>query len=379
VPTSGAGGVFGGTITGGNARAFSPAQTLSFAFDVPNGKKDLDVSVVLAKDPGDFLETVLIDPNGETPSISSNAVIDGKGGGTQRLGAQNTVANPLPGRWRYVVSVQNPVTGQELRQDFRGVVTFDRVQVRAAPALPTSPSVTLPAGTPVTVNVTIKNTGVAPLPIQADARLSGLTALQLVPQVTDASVKLPITVDDLTDLPAFLVPPGTKSASLTATSTTPVQVEFQSPGAGIDLFGDLRQAQAGSLVSTATDAVRSGSVTQGYWVTYVQQIGPFSNAGAPSGTSLLTATAVTQPFDSAVTSTVGDPYLPAVDATADGGAPVVIAPGATATIAVTITPTGAKGTVVSGILDLVTTPYGTRAFNTTGDVVASLPYTYTVD
>ena len=43
-----------------------------------------------------------------------------------------------------------------------------------------------------------------------------------------------------------------------------------------------------------------------------------------------------------------------------------------------MTPTGAKGTIVSGVLNLVTTPYGTNTFNTTGDVVASLPYTYTV-
>ena len=34
-------GSFTGTITGGNARAFSPAQTFTFAFDVPTGKRDL--------------------------------------------------------------------------------------------------------------------------------------------------------------------------------------------------------------------------------------------------------------------------------------------------------------------------------------------------
>ena len=144
VPTNGSYGVFGGTITGGNARGGAPAQTFSFAFDVPRGKKDLDVSTVLSKDPGDLLETVLVDPNGETPSIGSNVVFDGKAA-SQGAGAQNYVANPLPGRWRFVVVVLNPVTGNELRQDFRGVVAFDRVKVSASPAVPNSASVT-PAG-----------------------------------------------------------------------------------------------------------------------------------------------------------------------------------------------------------------------------------------
>ncbi|HVN11835.1 MAG TPA: S8 family serine peptidase [Kineosporiaceae bacterium] len=378
VPTSTGVGIFGGTITGGNARAFSPAQTFSFAFDVPKGKRDLDVDVVMAKDPGDVLQTVLIDPNDETPSISSNAVIDGKGGGTQGLGAQNTVANPLPGRWRYVVSVQNPVSGQEIRQDFRGVVTFDHVRVGASPALPTSPAVTLPAGAPVTVEVTVKNTGVAPLPVQTDARLNALTSLQLTPIVGQGQVPLPVSVDALGALPGFLLPPDTRSGGVTATSTSPVQIEWTSPGGGIDLFGDLRQAQGGNLVSTATDSNRTGNVTQGVWFAYPQQIGPFTNAGAPTGTSTIVSRVVTKAFDPAVTSSVGDPYLASVDPTAPTGAPVVIAPGASATITVTVTPAGAKGSVTSGVLNLVTTPYGTTSFNTTGDVVARLPYAYTV-
>ena len=37
-------GAFTGTITGGNARAFSPAQTFTYAFDVPKGKRDLVVN-----------------------------------------------------------------------------------------------------------------------------------------------------------------------------------------------------------------------------------------------------------------------------------------------------------------------------------------------
>ena len=80
-----------------------------------------------------------------------------------------------------------------------------------------------------------------------------------------------------------------------------------------------------------------------------------------------------------MTTSVGDPYLPAVDPTPSAGTPVVIAPGKSATITVTITATGATGSTVSGLLNLVTTPHGmANSFNTTGDVIATLPYGYTV-
>jgi len=77
-----------------------------------------------------------------------------------------------------------------------------------------------------------------------------------------------------------------------------------------------------------------------------------------------------------VTTSVGDPYLAAVDPTAPAGSPVIVAPGKTATITVTIKPAkGATGTF-NGLLNLVTTPIGTPAFNTTGDVLAVIPYSY---
>jgi hypothetical protein len=59
--------------------------------------------------------------------------------------------------------------------------------------------------------------------------------------------------------------------------------------------------------------------------------------------------------------------------------PVIINPGQTATINVTITPSGASGTAVHGTLyvdDLLDNvpPYG----QFTGDELAGLPYSYTV-
>jgi hypothetical protein len=379
VPTAGGNGAFTGTISGGNARSASPAQTFSYAFDVPRGKRDLDVSVTLAKDPGDLLEGVLVDPDGETPSISTNAAPDGSG--QLGLSMQNTVANPLPGRWRYVVVVQNPVSGQEFFQDFTGSVGFDRIGVSTSAG--TARSVALAAEVPGRATgrqftVTVRNPGPAPIAVQADPRTTALQKVQLAPQFAGSTFALPLDVEELSDVPAYLVPPGTQQVSLSAVSTVPAQVELQSPGGGIDLFGDLQQAQRGSTVSTATVRERApGTVGQGYWSTYVQEIGPFGDAGAPAGSTTLTATATTLGFDRSVTTSTGDPYLAAVDPTAaDPQKPVVVPPGGTGTISVTITPPASATGTVSGVLDLVTTPIGAALFNTTGDLLATVPYSY---
>ena len=122
----------------------------------------------------------------------------------------------------------------------------------------------------------------------------------------------------------------------------------------------------------------------------MQQIGPFTDAGAPAGTSTLTATAVTQPLDPAVTSAAGDPYAPGFTDQAPTGTPVQVSPGKTGGVKVTITPAGKSGTVVHGVVYLVTSPFtGTGtiagaisgalgAVQASGDVLAAVPYTYTI-
>jgi hypothetical protein len=131
-------------------------------------------------------------------------------------------------------------------------------------------------------------------------------------------------------------------------------------------------------------------VARGLWGTFVQQIGPFTDAGAPAGTSTLAATAVTQPLDPAVTSAAGDPYAPAFTGQAPTGTPVTVNPGQTGSLKVTITPAGKSGTVVHGVLYLVTSAFtgsglvgnaaagGLGAVDTSGDVLAAVPYTYTI-
>ena len=94
----------------------------------------------------------------------------------------------------------------------------------------------------------------------------------------------------------------------------------------------------------------------------------------------MTLTATTKAFDPAVTTAGGDLWTSAFDLSVlNTFSAIVINPGETATINVTITPSGASGTVVSGTLYVDTIlndipPYGDLA----GDELAGIPYTYTI-
>jgi hypothetical protein len=83
-------------------------------------------------------------------------------------------------------------------------------------------------------------------------------------------------------------------------------------------------------------------------------------------------------FDPAVTSTTGNLW-PASINPATTFSPIVLNPGQTAVVNVTITPSGAAGTVVQGHLYVCIfltnlPPYGQQG----GDELAALPYAYTI-
>ncbi|GAA1945553.1 peptidase [Kitasatospora viridis] len=381
VPLNGNTGTFTGTVTGGNGRASSPAQSFSWAFDVPKGHQDLRVGLTVAKDPNLIMQGVLISPNGTPIDAESNAVFDTNGNLTSTTaGVSATTVNPAAGRWRFVLNVLNPVSGAELGQPFTGTIGLDQNQA-AAPGLPNSAGTKLPAGKPVSVTVNYTNNTAAVQQLLADPRLNNRVNLPLVPLGASATVTLPMTTS--TVVPGFLVPPGTDGLTGVAASTTPAQFELSSPTGSPDLFGDLKTAQGGSTISVVKDAGSAAQpIVPGFWSTYIQQIGPFPAAGAPAGSSTLTASAHTQAFDPAVSSTTGDPYAAAWNATAPAVTPVVLSPGATGSLQVTITPKGAKGSVVHGVLYLVSGPAGAalanNSFATTGSVLAALPYSYTV-
>lgn len=379
-------GTFSGTITGGNGRGGDPAQTFTYAFDVPAGAPGLNVSTTLARDENQVLQGVLLDPNGETRSIGTNLPIE------QVLDPTNvpdhtdpslsmSVADPQPGRWRFVLAPQNPVPGTALGLPFTGTVSLHSA-VTATAHLPA----TLPAGKPTTATVTLTNTSPATVYVQADARTATvgqvkLGARLLPGQGMPSTVTLPITGFNA---PSYLVPPDTTALTATATSTVANQVELASVGTS-GAWGGLDAVGGAGTTSTATLSEPNGPLGQGDWTVATTEIGPFGPDGEPRAQADLAVTATTLGFDSSVTSSTGDPYAESLDGDADAGTPLAVAPGKTATITLTITPTAPAGTTVDGTLNIVSpgdaTLFG-RVLNnlvvSSGDVLAAVPYRYTV-
>jgi Peptidase inhibitor I9 len=392
IPISGGKGTFSGTITGGNARAVAPTQTNTYSFNVAKGQKDLNVGVHLNTDPNVLIEGALIDPDGETVDVDTNAtaVNDTTGVITSGPDLQLVQSAPESGQWRFVLIVVDPVSGAEVSQTFSGTIGFNEAKVSSN--LPASTGTTLTAGQASSFTINYTNPGSVPEPVQVDPRLKASTNVALASLSGTNTVTLPLSVTNISNAPFYLVPPGTSQLTVAATSSTPAQLELAGPLGEPDVVGDLSAAQAGDLTSVArvTEAGGRHQVARGFWGTFVQQIGPFTDAGAPAGTSTLTATAVTQPLDPTVTSAAGDPYAPGFTGQAPTGTPVTVAPGQSGGIKVTITPSGKSGTVVHGVIYLVTSALNSTgtvdgaiagelgAVDTSGDVLAAVPYTYTV-
>ena len=392
IPVNGGKGTFTGTITGGNARFGAPTQTGTYSFNVPRHQKDLNVGVHLTSDPNVLIEGALIDPDGETVDVDTNATAVNSTTGAISSGADLQLVQNAPesGQWRFVLIVADPVSGAEVAQTFSGTIGLNAAKVSSN--LPSSTGTTLAAGQASSFTVNYTNPGSVPEPVQVDPRLKESANVALASLSKTNTVTLPLTGTNFANEPEYLVPPGTSQLTVAATSSTPAQVELLGPLGEPDVLGDLSAAQAGDLTSVArvTEAGGRHQVARGFWGTFVQQIGPFTDAGAPAGTSTLTATALTQPLDPAVTSAAGDPYAPGFTGEAPTGTAVQVSPGQTGGIKVTITPAGKSGTVVHGVIYLVTSPFngsglvggaaanGLGAVNTSGDVLAAVPYTYTV-
>ena len=205
VPVSKGAGSFRGTITGGNARSGSAAQVFTYAFDVPKGTPDLGAGVTLADDAGIQLARRPRRPERRDPVHRQ-----------QRLQQRRRVEHHVPGphhaaergrpgarRWRVIVLVQNPVTGKELGEKFSGTIAFGRAKV-AAVGVPTSTATSLPQGQATTAQVTVTNTGIAPVNVQLDARTDAVRSRPLTSPFGSQDFQLPDH-----GAPTFLVPPGT--------------------------------------------------------------------------------------------------------------------------------------------------------------------------
>jgi hypothetical protein len=368
------GGAFSGTLTGGNGRANGDGgpgegQDEYYEFRVGPGVHDITANVSLTNDASDPVAEYLVSPDGDTLGFAQNNTNN-----TQTLSATAYTLNPVPGTWTLIVAFIEPVAGNEISQPFSGNVVFNNVSVSAS-GLPDSASTTLAAGTPVTVPVTIKNNGAAPEEFFIDPRLNQSVSMPLAGQDPQVSgVSLPLTGNE----PDWFVPTEASSASTVSTATLPIMFDWGPFQGDPDLAS--HNPGAGPLCATTEIASYSppgGTIQNGFWGSAPTECGPYP-APAPAGSDSSAMFVVAKQFDTSVTSTTGDIELASI-VPVSSFTPVIINPGASATIDVTITPSAAPGTVVSGTLyvdDFLDNipPYGQIA----SDELAGLPYTYTV-
>ncbi|MFC0547497.1 S8 family peptidase [Kutzneria chonburiensis] len=352
------GGSFTGTLTGGNGRPGGPAQTNVYRFDVPRGQRDLGLDVTLAGDPNQVINGYLVSPDGQLLSAQNNVLTLDANGNPAGYGRSVQVyrRDPAPGRWTFVIAAANPVAGTATSQKFSGSLRYDVVDAKVA--VPH----TLPAGKPTTVQLQVRNTGKAALSYFVDARSTKSDDLQVLPLNQAANVPLPQFTAT-----KFLVPTETTSLTSAASASEPIDLDLST---AIGLPEVLKRSGVGNV---AIASLTSPQLTPGLWLAQLNQIGPFQDP-AKANTANIGLVAHTQVFDPAVTSSTGNAWLGTVQANAPAATPLVLQPGQTGTISVTITPTAAKGSTVSGVLYL--DDYS--AFASAGDSLKAFPYSYTV-
>jgi len=381
IPIGVGGGHFSGVLTGGNGRGGAPGQTNTFAFTVPAGKHDLDVGVKMSSNPpvaslpGDQLVGALIDPAGETVAYDSNFTLSNTGEIVTRY-LDLYRASPTPGSWTLVLEWAQPTTGAVTSIPFTGSVEFNQVSVSSS--LPDSPSAIVPAAG-AQFSVTVHDTGVAPMIVSPDARLPTTASMPLVDSQSALTQDLPDAAN------SFYVPTESASATFSETSTTRVTFDVSFQPGDPDLSPLV--AEPGVVASTTPTSASltytpPEGLSPGFWDMFQAEVGPYPTSGEPHVAETTTASVTTLAFDPAVTSTVPD----TVQAMAIGGtiSPDIVAAGASVSIPITITPTAATGSTVTGTLFINGITPGSLYEPTlqltaffTSDLVA-IPYEYKV-
>lgn len=355
-------------LTGGNGRAPGEGQVQYYEFSVGKKVTNITANVSLTNDAGNPVGAYLIAPGGDTLGYGQNNLL----GGTSLTAY---TLNPVPGTWTLIVDFAEPVAGDEISQPFTGNIRFNDVSV-SAPELPDSNGTKLAAGVPVTVPVTVTNNGAAPEAFFVDPRLNSTASIQLTSLVPNTGLPLPLTVQFE---PQWIVPTQTSSVSVSANATLPIMFDF-SP-----FPGDPDVASTGSSpgplcadTESASYTAAGGTVTAGGWGSAPSECGPYPT-GAPAGTlNYVNMTAQTKQFDPTMTSDTGDFWLASTNPSTPFS-PVIVKPGQSAVIDVTITPSGAKNTKVQGTLYVDDFVGGLPVSGqSAGDELAALPYAYMI-
>ncbi len=392
VKLGGSGGTFTGVLTGGNGRAEASAETNTYQFTVPAGKTDLDASLAMSTNaggdilPGDQFDGMLVDPSGQVVAYNTNYTI-GSSGPTVTPYLSLYKSNPVPGTWQLVVDWVQPLIGLQTSVPFTGSIQFNQVSVSSA--LPDAASATVSAATGATFDVTVHNTGVAPMLLSTDARLPvdqtyGLSDLFGSP-LTESLPLSGAAGDSGND---FYVPTETASMSVGVSSTAPVTFDTSFlPG-----DPDISPQTGGPYVTsslTPTSALIAYAppigVAPGIWNSFPAEIGPFGAGPAPSESETTSISVSTLGFDTTASSPTGDVVQ---NLTTGGGGfnPTEVDPGGTLVIPVTLSPTaGEVGSTVAGTLYVDDFTFGEfGGFAVVGfasldtNDVAAIPYEYTV-
>ena len=364
------GGGFSGTLTGGNGRPPGQGQVQYYQFNVGPGHQSIRADVSLTNDPTDPVGAYLIAPDGAALGFGMNSF--GSTASAMKSLSAFTL-NPKPGTWTLIVDFANPVVGNEISQPYSGSVKLDNTGLSVAfPGGTQMLSATLPAGVPVTMPVQVTNNGPAAQALFFDARLNTYTTINLSnvnPPPSSAGYPLPLTGNS----PQWVVPTQTKSVKVTAAGTLPIMFDYGPFQGDPDLVGAAGKNNTASGSYTPT----GGTVQPGFWFATPSEIGPYAGP-APAGFVNTNMAVTTKGFDTSITTPGGDLWSLSLDATAEFSA-FVVPPGQTVTVPVTVTPTGASGTVVSGTLYLDALENGVPPYGEpTGDEIAAFPYSYTI-
>jgi Subtilase family len=363
IPVGSSGGSFSGTLTGGNGRPDNaPNQT--FEFDVPAGVHDMTLTLGLS-DNGYLLEGFLVDPQGMELSVEGNF----DPFGNPQAALQLSRFNPQPGRWSFILLQDLTSSGNQTSEPFSARIGFNTAKVTAA-GLPNDPEIRLSASAnPVVIPITVTNNGPVTQAYFADARLSVPVSSVLSAQLACPSPALPGTCA------VFALPTEVSEVRFVAQAPVPIDMDaFNLVGYGLggtgspDLFA--KKISTGTAVATLVVP----EVPYGEWAEVPSNVGPYGASGAPPAPVSMGATAVMQPFDAAITADTGDIWSDLSLGT-NTYSPLILAPGQSGVIRVTITPDGTQvGILVSGFIYVDT--YNNVVL--TGDEVVRIPYRYTI-
>jgi hypothetical protein len=376
VPITSSGGSFAGTVTGdavpssvgGGGPATATAgggQEFTYQFYVPADEPSLNIGIQLG-DSDYTLEGVIIPPHSQQPLDLQSTANDAISPGPTMQFFRRT---PAPGLWTVSVTTTAAVDGAHLSAPFTGTISFTPPAVTSN-GLPDSAGTVLPAGQPVTATINVTNNGNIAKDYFADPRLNSLAPLALLGtnvvgglSYTQAQLTVPEPVPGNVNA-HFLVPTDTSKLVVTANSTLPITMDMNSDDNDPEYLG----VPSGN---NSVDTLSVPEVGPGQEWVAPEPTGPFS--GPVTGTTKVVAVATANAFDSAVTSSTGDAWALAVNASAPY-TPLTLAPGQSGTITLTITPNEPKGTVVSGFIAVDTFNKATDS----GDELINIPYSYTV-